>query len=331
MRYSSLLYSSNTVAVANNEESYYIGVSYARKFKNPSGPQVLFGSSLFVTYTSWARAYSFYRLTSVSPATDFRIGSANIYIDGSSLDAVAVGGVQLAWDKLRIGLVAHSPSISLSGEYEQTTLSNDFANGEFAGDGHRDSSFVRQTEGVYEERQPVRFGLGLAYETKSWTIATDVTVLVPMGEYKRFVGESETSTLQEGLRPEITDETVITRQDERMTVDVSAGLEYKFNDLYALRIGGFTSFSSVDPDSIENFASESIDRFGGTIGLGVDLGGVETSVTFAYVGGIGKVVGFDSYNSANTEGLRRTEFLQSSFVLLVSGAVDINSILRKGS
>ena len=99
--------------------------------------------------------------------------------------------------------------------------------------------------------------------------------------------------------------------------------------MWTLRAGGFTSFSSSDLSQVETepLSSEQLHRFGGTLGLGVQLGDVETSVNFVYTGGQGDVIGLDNGNSANPSGQRITTALQSSFSLLISGSVNLESLL----
>ena len=174
--------------------------------------------------------------------------------------------------------------------------------------------------------------LGVAVELGSVTVGADVGLIWTPGNFDRLDGTEDVSTLTEGQNPANVQQDVVREVERKMVVNASLGVEYRVNETWCLRAGAFTDFSATSLDDLERvrIATEKVDRFGGTLGLGIDLGGAETSLAIGYIGGFGEVVGFDVGNFDNRLGLRTVDAVQSIFVAMLSGTVDLKSFLGGG-
>lgn len=319
-------------SIIRNETIYYIGPSIAFALGDGS-TKVRFGLSAFYVYGQSRSIFNSYVIASNIRGDLFSTLELSASTTGNSHSLLFVSGIQADFGPLSIGAMIQSPSIPLGGYFDTNLATSIQGAPEF---GTQNTITTAQLDGSFEIRQPLRVGFGTSLSLGVFTLAVDGSLVLP-SDHSRFDGDryelrrelGEPPVRRFGVFPPAGRE-----RSEQPVLNGAIGLEVAMSSMIKLRGGAFTSISStkLGDGSELAYGVESIDRFGGTLGLGVGFRGLETAITFAYIGGEGEAIGFDIGSTrANPTNRRRVDSYQSSFVFLISGTVNIRTFLSPSS
>jgi len=235
-----------------------------------AGPSLAWGSG--EGWSVGVSAFGIYRSQAISVmmaqtgdnGDGFMIGEG---VDAKSLEALAELGVRWrgagGW---RVGASAQSASVHL---YDSAKYGVGVGTGDTIW-----SVFSKDVE--MENRQPWQVAVGVGFEKeKDWAVGVDATWRA------RQSFESTRETDEDGAPAS----TWLTR---RSTVDVNAGGEYYLFGTYPIRAGFYTGFSSVaDVMKAGESATEDIDAYGVTFGVGRETEQSSVAIGVNYVWGKG--------------------------------------------
>lgn len=262
-----------------NSADYYIGPSFAVALSE----RIRFGASLLTLYQTSQR--------SVQRATFmYQFDGARKYDWSQSLSEefagaslVGVVGIQaVLLPGLSLGLGAALPSFRMSGV--STVVNQDSFQGSKEAEKSNESL---KGEGYYD--RPLRLNAGLWFERpKSFGIGADVHYHAAKTASRGYSGVFQITESANDNVARSYNEAKEVLHDAKQVINLSVGGEVWLNEMFALRAGFFTNRSPYalvpnDPTGI------SIDRLGGTLGLGVQIGSFETTIGGLYQRGTGKM------------------------------------------
>lgn len=222
------------------------------------------------------------------------------YARGQSFNdwsALAAIGVQYqALEKLRVGARIQSPSTHVWGEgaYQAHIVTR------------------TETENIYlknvdtDNRVPAQISIGAAWEEpRRYTLALDVNYYF-----------SQDFALQSWDNDEEHLELKIRQND---VINFNVGVEYFFREIYPLRAGFFTDFSSapgINPDDLDN--TPRIDCYGVSASAGKQVDHMSVNFGLIYVFGQGRSLGWR--DDGGTLNLTRTTAKTDNIYLVVNTA-----------
>ncbi len=279
-----------TRAYSKASTRYYLGPSYAIGI----GPDLRLGLSGHMVHV---RGQSTEQETNYAGALGGAVPVTSKYQKSSESSAtvfVPTVGVQgRLVGQLHAGVAVAAPSIRIAGNSSGTSdISGTTA--DVATSQPLSYENALWYEGSYEVRVPMRINAGLAWQQPdSFTVAADVHYYAPRSRASvtdALVHLSSSRTMETARQLELRQTDA---EDDLSVVDVSLGLEVSASSTVALRAGGFTDFAtSPSIKETANLAQQydtRIDRYGGTLGLGLALGSFDTTFGLFYVHGKGHV------------------------------------------
>ncbi len=226
-------------------------------------PEVSLGAAVFAVYRSYNEFLSIL----------YREEEAG-YARGQNFKdwgALASFGVQYqALEKLRLGATIQSPSLHVWGEgsYQENLVTPAETENIFAEDMDTDN------------RVPAQISVGAAWsEPLQYTLELDVSYY--------FGHEFDLLAWGEG------DDRLSLKINREAVINVNAGVEYYYREIYPLRAGFFTDFSSspgVDPEEQGN--NPRIDAYGISASVGKKLEHISVNFGAIYVFGSGRSLGW---------------------------------------
>lgn len=314
-----------TRAYSRSHTRYYVGPSYAVAI----GSDLRLGLSAHMVYIRAQRTEqgTFYAGAlggSVPVTSKYQISqesSATVFVPTFGVQARLLsnlhGGLGIAAPSIRVAGTASGTS-DISGVTADVATSQPLA--------YEDA--VRY-EGSDEVRLPLRINAGLAWQQPgAFTIAADVHYYA--GRKNAFVTDSvvhiSSSRSMETARE--VDERQRDAEDVQSVVDLSLGVELSVSKVVALRAGGFTDFAT-SPDVVETSDllqqyDSKIDRYGATVGLGLNFGSFDTTLGLFYIRGEGDVGVPDTVSESainGNAGVAPVGITTNTFGFILSSAV----------
>ncbi|MBX3228768.1 MAG: hypothetical protein KIT84_39855 [Labilithrix sp.] len=305
----------NQVSATSQQRSYYLGPSYAIALN----PDLRLGLSLYGLYqrNQRTRAQQF-ELSGFGGALSGN-GSGQLAALQEAFSIAPILGAQARlFSKLWAGLGVALPAIHVTGRER--------SNGTIAStrDG-RSLSAVSQSDLGYFEPAPARLNAGIAWEDrKGFSAAVDVHVYLPRDFGRRGTTAVEARQTGEVSRRQVigTDESV----ERELVVDVSAGVEYAFTSLLSTRLGFFTDNpprATLDASDRDN-GQLTLQRFGGTLGLGIQAGSFDTTLGLVFARGTGRYVTVDQFGPGGAPGFTTVPTTETTSMIVFSGAVTVD-------
>jgi hypothetical protein len=308
-----------SVAFTRNVVTYYLGPSYAIGL----GDDFRVGATLFTAYTRQVVNANFRDITSaMNGSQTFRNSIETAYEDNSAALVPVLG---LQWQvvpKLWLGLAGSPPSIHLGGKRTATTQQSGVSPDPLTG-----ASVAVQVDSnaeAYSRYQlPWRINAGIAYDDRqTFSAAADVSYY-GAGPLSRLHGTERATAARSGDVPR---SYVLPFRDSGAhrdsVLDVAAGIEWPFHSLLALRAGGFIDRTFVPSIRDTDLFVTRLDHYGGTLGLGIQLGSFDTTLGGVFVYGTGQFGADNSWGAVSGEPLVLPVNLREYTAMFVmSGAV----------
>jgi hypothetical protein len=324
-RYAGSLKENLSVSVSGSD--YYLGPSYAVSIVD----RVRLGLSLFAQYSHASSAIE------SSTRVDVGSGSTGVYFQGQNsttqdaLGLTAVLGAQVRLvSKLWLGLGFELPSLPLGGRSvfnaDASSLSADAATGR-----PKIGTSSSSLDGAHERATPLRLVAGLAWDDRErFSIAVDACYRAGRDAATSTTGvqsylATRSADVARSYRTRYESST-----DRTAAIDVAVGAEVAFAKVLALRLGGFTDFADTYEltTSLDDAYQLRMNRFGGTLGLGLTLGSFDSTLGVVYVHGIGK---FGAPDASSAKAQQSGQPLnvpvgttEDAVMLVLSGAVTWN-------
>jgi hypothetical protein len=262
-----------------NAADYYIGPSWAVAIND----KLRLGASVFGLYQTSRRtlsrsAFSFQfdgarTLESTESFTNEFKGSALVGILGAQATLV---------EGLHLGVGVALPSFRMRGNETILEQSN-----------HRTTKVATKEnsalkgEGYYD--RPLRINAGLWFERPhSFGLGADVHLYAPRKEARGFSGVFQNAASRTDDVSRSYNEKDELYLDAQQVIDLSIGGEVWLSKMIALRGGFFTNRAPFKLDPTDPMSME-INRMGGTLGLGIQLGSFETTLGLLYQRGSGRM------------------------------------------
>ncbi|MCK6546239.1 hypothetical protein L6R52_10350 [Myxococcota bacterium] len=313
---------------SSSARTYDVGPSYAIELALGSDARLRLGASAFLAFSTLSQTLGLETLTGNIPPTEFAQISLYRHSTAWSFELAPIAGAQLDLGALSVGVAVHAPSLHLTGDVEGSARQSQLANGAF--DQLPEVLVINREDGTYEERQPMRVLAGVALELGALTVAADAALTFGVGPYTVFDTTLETTTLTEGVAPVNESTRSMVEYSNDSVLDASVGVEYRASETFAIRAGGFTDLSNerlpAEPTARDAFLGR-VHRFGATGGVAFGGGTGATTVAFMFIGGTGEAIGLDIGDSQNQGGGRRVDVLSTTLAVLISGTVDVQSLL----
>lgn len=206
------------------------------------------------------------------------------------------------YEGLYAGLGAKYQSIHVHGDATQRVEAEDAASLGLVLDGLASTTSRQVSEQVsarkFQVNSPAQLSLGVGYESKrSFAVAVDAH-WYPALSYSLLSGQRVRRTTDDGMGMRVATDDESFDVEGNHVFNLNVGGEVYVTEWLALRAGFFTDFSpapELAPRSDDRqLFNRKIDQFGGTVGLGVDIGAFDLTVGGGYVGGVGQVGGGQS-------------------------------------
>lgn len=294
---------------------YNLGATYALAV----GERFRFGATLFGRYTD---------SQTTNQQTRSQYSFSGAVQSGTTISESTQSTTRSAWGKLGVqaglsdrfwlGLGVSTPTFLSGGVDRGLYVTDDQANGVVT---HLDTT----SEGTIEERLPWSFNAGLSYEQKgSWGFAVDVTHTRGLDGGTRWHGVSHTLSTKTN---EITRDLFRPYENSarfKPATNLALGVEFWVASWAAVRLGGFTSFNTLDdPDPAKDPPyTGNADTFGVTGGLGLLMGPTETSLGVSYQRSQGKITVSDQSLKPPTPSALG-DYTVNTILFMLAGAVSI--------
>jgi hypothetical protein len=178
----------------------------------------------------------------------------------------------------------------------------------------------------YRSVDPLRINVGVAYDKRdSWALAFDV---------HSYAGHTNTQadgvqTIEQRRAGDVTrsfGRRVTYSTTTLSIIDLSIGAELAIGKVLALRAGAFSDLAASEPlRPIDNDLRRlRIDRYGGTLGLGLRFGSFDTTIGGILVRGTGKYGAPDTWATGSAAPITTTE---TTAMLVLSGAVTVQEAI----
>ena len=306
------------------QTTYYFGPGYAVQI----GP-VRLGLSAMILYRTMLNSIESGSTSIVQGGASFLDSKTSGYGEGATFGLVPIVGVQWnVWEGLHLGLAASPPALHLAGSYRYSGTSEENAPPSVKGG----SELSRQTGvGTLYYYVPATLRFGAAWSTpKVWGLAIDAEITLPQDVTSRQMGTMNKSSIYQNIPPKLEESEFVQDTGTALGLKVSAGFEYYLNPTWVLRAGGF-----YQPTNVPQFKGDAselmtfrVDRFGGSLGLGVggDVG--ETTFGVSFSAGTGTTIAGDAFSeaSANVVHYVPVDVFTYMVAFFISGTVDFEEI-----
>ena len=312
-----------TSALTVDSTSYNFGPSYAVSL----GERLRFGATLYAVYvrsvSSFARSDAF-SLVSGSSSINQTVQNAQV---AEALALAPTLGAQLRLaSKVWAGVGVAVPSLRVGGRLRQS--------GEVVGMREDSTTGVPQSDAQtstldadYLRGDPLRINVGLAYEDrKRVSIAGDVIYFAPR-EIAELSGVQRSEQRRSGEVTRRFGRRVDRVAQNEGIVDFSLGAEVAMSPLVAIRAGAFSDLAATPKLSGtgDDETRLRLDRYGGTLGLGLTLGSFDTTLGAVLVRGDGDYGVLDAVVDGAVVPIHTTE---TTGMLILSGATTVEDAKR---
>jgi hypothetical protein len=305
--------------VTTTSTTYYIGPTYAASY----GDTLRLGLSAHLAYQQVFNSTSTTFNASLNRGIDTLQGQQAAGQSGHSIAFAPTFGAQ--WRVLPrfwIGAAFQPPSIPIKGSFNSSGSDNTVGT---AANGAPANQSDQQTDsGIYHYGPPMHVNVGIAYDDREhFSAAFDAHYYFARGDTFHQAGLNRDQVTESG---EIArDATTAFAHDNasEAVFDVSFGVEYALNSVWAVRLGAFTDMAadpSLDAPQLSDALSLRENRYGVTAGLGINLGPFDTTLGAVYVHGVGKFVTTD-VSALTTSEVASTTETSDTVVFVLSGAV----------
>lgn len=296
---------------------YYVGPSYAVGV----GKDLRFGASFYGVY--YRRIVSFGSTSSFTilggSTTSSFTGQNSQIADGLSIAPILGAQARVVSD-LWVGLGVAAPSVPITGRSRLASNSSGVVPDPTTGS-PRATSETSAADTSFEAVTPLRVNAGVAWDRReSFSAAFDVH-LYTSRSYTEVNGAQTFESQRSGDLTRQFTRSIVARARTTTAVDFSLGAEYAFRRGFAVRAGGFTDVAST-PELTSSINDDlyriRLDRYGGTLGLGMKLGSFDTTAGVVLVHGTGRFGAADTWITGDVVPVRTTE---TTTMLVLSGAV----------
>jgi hypothetical protein len=288
----------DSLAITQSVTTYYLGPSYAIGVRDT----FRVGLSLFTAYTRQVlNLADRYTISLLNGSQMFRQTSEIAYEDNSAALVPVLGLQWQAAPKFWLGLAGSPPSIHLAGKRTGTTQGSGSAP-----DPQTGASIVTQSDSSLEVlskfQLPWRMNAGIAYDDRQvFSAAADVSFYAsgPVGSLhgtQRFVETRSGDVPRSYALP-----FDVTGGHRNSVLDVAAGIEVPFYSFLSLRAGGFMDRTSTPPIRSTDVSVQRLDHYGGTLGLGVQIGSFDTTLGGVLVYGTGQYGAINAWGAVSGE------------------------------
>jgi hypothetical protein len=279
------------------------------------------GVSGFLAYSDYTRTID---SSFNSSLTNNYINSyMSSFMEGTSFGLQPVMGMQ--WEIIKglsVGTSFAIPTVNLFGHVIMQGK-NDSSGPERTTGANRIE--VTRSEGDFEINRPARIRVGLSYEEKrQWAVAFDTSLQLARNDLTVYGTSDGTSSQEQGLPVEQSRSKTKTSFGSENAAGFYLGGEYFINNLMALRLGAFYEQSDTKIDTVlTDVLSFDVDRFGATLGFGVESDLGETTLGLEITLTNGSTIVGDPFAATDGSQFRRTDVSGYSAVFFLSGAVDL--------
>lgn len=256
---------------------------------------------------------------------------------GTSWDVDLVAGAQAGpfLGGLSLGLAIHSPSLHLSGSFNDLTqyvVASTQPVREYS------ATSITLDADVYEERTPLWLTAGIGYERPgAFAVSVDASVYLAQDYTNTHGLEERTVVMNDDTghpgQYVITDSQIVDiPAGSKAGFNVNAGVEVFLNPRIALRAGFFTDLTMAKDFPSEGMRTQAhagltrINRYGGTFGVAYAGSWSQFQLCAMFIGGIGDMIGSQvTYNASTGQqgwAFPTTDVASNTFLLVFSGEVD---------
>jgi hypothetical protein len=313
-----------SLGVSLRRTDYYVGPSVAFGV----GESLRLGLSAFAYYSRTsnvtARAYDL-SIQSIAAAGGQRMSLATTQ---ESVGFVPVVGLQVSpASHFWLGAGIALPSLPLWGRHQEVGSVDAYLPDANGNEIHQRLDTV--SLGEYRQESPLRTTLGVAWDDRErFSAALDVTyrakrpkaVEYPLASREVFQRTGEIKRVyNNGDASHVT-------LDLEQRVDVAVGFEVALGRMFALRAGGFTDFANTPEitGAGTDLRRIRLDHLGTSLGLGIRVSPLDTTLGAVYMHGIGSMGAWDLTSGvARASGARivPTDAEQHSIFFVLSGTV----------
>ena len=278
-------------AVSQATTDYYLGPSYAVSF----GKSLRIGASVYAVY---GRSVVTQQLT----ASTMPLGGAvPLGIRGlhssqyESLSLVPVLGMQVQpIQRLWAGLGIAAPGTPISGNVRSSNQRSG-TTADVATSQPIAFEEGEAFEGNRKVSQPLRINFGLAWEEPDvWAVAADVHWYAPRDGASRTDGLVHLTRSRTGETARVVAQDFSSSFDMIGVFDLSVGGEVWLSRMIAIRAGVLTDRADTpdlgDTTDLGELYRQRLDRYGATLGVGIQAGSFDSTVGAFYMRGAGKIV-----------------------------------------
>ena len=304
----------------NTDMTYWIGPSYAVQF----GSGVRLGVSVFaLAYMTETQAKFGAKMTDLSGTNSYSTQAFDV--SGTSVSMLGQAGIQ--WDvsdSWTVGVTARSPTFGrLYSSVKMLQLSSLYAEngGVPQAGGYADR--IEVTKGVtLERRLPLVVAAGANYHAPGkFTVAVDATAHLAQPKYRQFNGPLAYPTDPSGnliLDQSRAIDPVIEAKTNQV-VNANLGVEVNLTPKTVARFGVFTDLSAVDKVFAPDPVTPVLDRYGASVGLGLEGEKSTTSFGIVYSGGSGSAPGL---NDLLGEPVNKVKVTAHTITAVLAGSAD---------
>ena len=310
------------LTLKNGRRVFYLGPTYAMRW----GERLRFGISLFAQYETSFASFAYGSRTTTAGGAYVVEKSLETSDKSHAWSFVGVAGAQVeVVPHVWLGAVVQVPGLPLDG---RSTGNAAYAASDLNDQGVPvDTSSSGVHDYVYAVPTPLRLGVGVAYEDRErFSVAADLHYHAagPMAQVDGYDDVYETQTGDLPRRYTVHTDSESHRQH---VVNLSIGVEVPLTPLLAVQGGVFTNNSYLPPLKSSWAAITRLDRVGGTAGLGVRLGAVETTFGGLLAFGHGRFGAMSSYADGATAVPVPTR--EVTVMALVSGSISTEEAKQK--
>jgi hypothetical protein len=304
---------------------YYVGPTYAVAF----GDRLRLGATLDALYVTENRAIN-YNSTDLASSGAFPVQAQTQYAESAwSLGMVPIVGAQArVVSDLWVGAAVAAPSVHLLGSYTSAQQNagtlvdpTTFASTAF-------SQNLAVNNAAHSADRPMRISAGVAYDNRAtWSAAADASMYLARAGAIQSTGAQSGTSVQTGDVARQYAQPFTASSDLVQSFALSVGGEIVVTPLIALRAGAFYNASNLPSDPAANrLYVFRLDRYGGTLGVGLRIGSFDTTLGGVYSRGTGSVVTNDISQSSVPSVF--TSATSDTFMAVLSGAVTVEEARR---
>ncbi len=295
------------------------------------------GLSAYVSYTTFQLAFDNQFLNYAIAFNTLNYAPRTVTDDAESIDFDVIAGVQIGpFHGFSAGITTQLPSIHLAGDWDSSSTTY------FASNIEPDDVEIQVTDnqvrdGDYRFRFPETFRIGIGYEIpKTFAIAVDVSIHLPISEFNQFEGNERRRVLSndpDAVNQLPPDRQINITRTQELVINTNVGVEFYANERIPIRAGFFTDLSNrpelpaLNERGPGDVNSSRIDRFGATLGVGYEGDLTSFQLAFAFLGGIGKIIGIEyDFTDGLSERFVDVDVAVNTFMVVFSGELDPSAI-----